>query len=127
MLHPSTAIGRLSLFTLTVTVQQAIRGYRGGLDGPDAGQLVWQFGMPLLLVSWVREDFRRSRYWPCFDYDLFLFVAWPIVLPQYLFHTRGVRGIWLFLGFLGPFLLPGVSFGLAYALSRSAGGSSGPP
>ena len=113
-----TAAHKLALFTLVVTIQQGVRGYFGGIEKADSGAFLWQFGMPLLLVAWLREDARRSHYWPCFEYDFFAYTAWPVVLPHYLFHTRGIRGFGAFLGFFGLFLVPGFVMALVHVLSH---------
>lgn len=101
-----------------MTVQQAVRGYIGDIEQPDLGAFIWQFGMPLLLVAWLREDYRRSHYWPCFEYDFFAFTAWPVVFPHYLFHTRGIRGVGVFLGFFGLFFVPRFVMVLVHVLSH---------
>ena len=109
---------KLILFTVVVTVQQGIRGLAGTVTGGDLGLLLWQFGMPLLLVAWLREDYKRTHYWPCSDYDFFAFAAWPVVIPHYLFHTRGVRGLGLCVLFLVLFFVPRFIMALIYVLSH---------
>jgi len=75
----------------------------------------------LLLISWLQSDSRTTRYWPCFEYEAFTFMAWPFTLPQYLVHTRGRKGVLVFLGFLGLMWLPFVcaSFREAITLMSS--------
>lgn len=36
-------------------------------------------------------DSQRTSYWPAYHYGLWLYAAWPILLPHYLVHTRGLR------------------------------------
>ena len=60
--------------------------------------------LPLIMAAWVTADAHRRGRRLCYDYDSFVFFAWPVVVPVYLFQTRGVRafitlacfaGIWL--------------------------------
>jgi hypothetical protein len=53
--------------------------------------MLWSWGLPLVLVAWVINDSRKRHISLCFDYDTFMFFAWPFLLPLYLFRTRGPR------------------------------------
>ena len=112
-----TPQGALAAISLTVGAHAAIHGYAGAATLADADQLILKFVMPLVLVFWVRSDYQRSRYWPCFEYDLFVWVAWPVTLLHYLVHTRGVRGLWVYLGLWGLFLFPALCVGVAVVVS----------
>ena len=59
----------------------------------DSTQLLSTFVFRLMVVCWVQVDARAHRYHAPFDFDAFLFFAWPFVLPYYLFRTRGARGL----------------------------------
>jgi hypothetical protein len=49
---------------------------------------------------------RTERQRPlCYDYDALVFFAWPIVVPVYLFQTRGVRAFLTLRCFAGIWLL----------------------
>jgi hypothetical protein len=67
--------------------------------------LVSRLALPLVIASWVTADARKRGRQLCYDYDSFVFFAYPILAPVYLFQTRGVRAfltlvcfaaIWLF-------------------------------
>jgi len=58
----------------------------------SAGAL-WAWGFPLLIAAWVMSDSRKRRLSLCVDYDTFVFFGRPIVVPVYLFRTRGVQGL----------------------------------
>lgn len=105
--------GRLVVFSGLAAVEMSVRSLSGELFS-DALDAFYRICWGLLLVWWVESDARRTRYWPCFEYDLFLFTAWVFVLPQFLFHTRGRRGLWTFLGILGLALFPRVASLLVY-------------
>lgn len=54
---------------------------------------------PLVLVNWVCADasIRGQKF--CYDFDSFLFFAWPVLGPLYLFRTRGWRALLTLLWF----------------------------
>jgi hypothetical protein len=84
------------------------------------GQLPWRaeyaagIAFPLILAAWVAAD-ARKRQRPLFhDFDSFIFFWWPVILPVYLFQTRGVRafltllcfaGLWIFSGLAGAVIV----------------------
>jgi len=90
MMSLSSPLGRLVALTTVVAIQQAVHGYCVGVDEPDPWELAWRVGVPLLVVYWLRADSKRAGYWPCFEYDGFVFWAWPLALPHYLVHTRDI-------------------------------------
>ena len=76
---------------------------------PD-GNLPWradyvsQLILSLILASWVIADAQKRRRQLCYDFDSFVFFAWPVVLPIYLFRTRGLRAFLTLLCFAGIWL-----------------------
>jgi hypothetical protein len=88
---------------------------------PPAGAfgLLYYIGMPLVIANWIRADKHRLGITSTFDDGFFIFFAWPLVLPYYLFASRGLRGGLAVLGFVGLYLftyaltLP-IYFGLRY-------------
>jgi hypothetical protein len=44
----------------------------------------------------------------CHDYGSFVFFLWPVVLPIYLFQTRGLRAFLTLLCFAGLWLVAGL-------------------
>src|SRR5262245_21451374 len=56
---------------------------------------------PLVIASWVTADARKRGRRLCHDYDSFVFFAWPILVPIYLFQTRGARAFLTLLCFVG--------------------------
>ena len=53
--------------------------------------LASRIALPLVIASWVTADARKWGRQVCYDYDSFVFLAYPIIAPVYLFQTRGVR------------------------------------
>src|SRR6267143_2646658 len=114
-------LGALVSISLAVSVHAFILGFAGASALPDLDRLMLKFVMPLVLVFWLHTDYRRSRYWPCFAYDLFLLVAWPVTLLHYLVHTRGKRWVGVYLGIWGLFLLPALCIGVAAVVAGLRG------
>jgi hypothetical protein len=49
----------------------------------------------------VIADARKRGRRLCYDFDSFVFFIWPIIVPVYLFQTRGVRAFLTLLCFAG--------------------------
>ena len=96
---------QLILFTIVTTALLCFRALAGIeiSQGLDVFRIIIA---KLLLVHWVRVDSRNTHYWPCFHYDLYLMAVWPVVLLQYLVHTRGARGLAAFVGLASLLLIP---------------------
>ena len=61
------------------------------------------------IALWVITDaHRRDRHLP-YDFGMFVFLALPVVVPVYLFSTRGWRGF----ATIGWFLLLYIAAGIA--------------
>ena len=72
---------------------------------PKRADLVASLALPLVLALWVLRD-AQSRGRPlCHDFGAFVFFAWPLVIPIYLFQTRGVRAFLSLLWFGGLLLV----------------------
>jgi hypothetical protein len=74
---------------------------------------VWLF--PTLVASWVASDARKRGRAVCYDFDTFVFWVWPVLVPIYLFQTRGVRAFITLLWIVAMFL---VYVGESILLSR---------
>ena len=72
-----------------------------GAGLPPRADLVSRFAFPLVMASWVMADARKRGRRLLPDYDSFVFFAWPIVVPIYLFQTRGARAFLTLLCFVG--------------------------
>ena len=61
----------------------------GELSGPS--DLASRVACALVLALWVMRDAQQRRIRLCHDYGSFVFFLWPVVVPTYLFRTRGWR------------------------------------
>lgn len=106
-------------FWISVFLIRFIEGLYQGM-GIGMGPIVqlWEsLLIPLGIVFWLHRDMRLRRYHPAFDSRTFLFVAWPLVGPYYLFRTRGRMAIVPIAGFVALLVAGGV---LGFFLGRIA-------
>ena len=67
--------------------------------------LASRLALPLVIASWVSADARKRGKVVCYDYESFVFFAWPFIVPIYLLQTRGVRALVTLLCFFGIWLV----------------------
>ena len=72
---------------------------------PGSADYVARAALALIIASWVTADARKRQRRLCYDYDSFVFFAWPILAPIYLFQTRGLRAFLTLLCFVGIWLI----------------------
>ena len=80
----------------------------GGEVVSDSTRSLWAVIFLVMTIIWAMADADTNDFEKPFDFDFIMYVFWPVMLPYYLFSTRGIEGIVLFLGFvciwLGPWL-----------------------
>ncbi len=69
-------------------------------------------------ISWLRADARARRVELVHDMGLFLWLAWPVLLPWYAVRTRGRHGLPLALLVMFAILTP-MFLAVAFAVARS--------
>jgi hypothetical protein len=73
----------------------------------------------LILTWWVQADRRDRDFSVPYEFDAFVFLAWPVVVPYYLYRSRGRRGLLLGVGIWGLYVAPAfVATVVQIALSR---------
>jgi len=95
----------LTLWFGVIALFFASAASRDGSGLPKRADLVSRAVLPLVIASWVMADARKRGRRLCYDYDSFVFFAWPVVLPVYLFQTRGARAFLTLLCFAGICLI----------------------
>ncbi len=110
------------LLWLLMIVSSAETACRAACEIPVSGfvDLAAKITFPVLLMSWVYADAESRHRKLCYDYDTFLFFAWPLVVPCYLFQTRGVRAFLTLLCFVGMYLVAALVAGGVYWVVSSA-------
>jgi hypothetical protein len=113
---PVLPIVGLAILTIIVSTYSAIAGYRGA-EPSDQSSYLWAFGFSLFVAWWVEADRKLRAISAPFEYAAAVFFAWPILLPLYLYKSRGAKGlvcgISIVLGYSIPFL---VEYGIFLAV-----------
>ena len=86
-----------------------------GEDTPRNTNQMWAFFFGVLVAWWVYADRRARGVGMPYEFEAFVVFLWPIVLPYYLYRTRGWTGLFLGAGFWLLFLVPTVLSLLIYA------------
>jgi hypothetical protein len=86
-------------------------------DANRTADVIAQLTFPLILSLWVLVDARKRGQQLCYDYGSFVFLAWPIIVPAYLFQTRGFRAFITLICFAGICVLA-ILFGFTLATVR---------
>lgn len=86
----------------------------GGPRLSSSAELVASYTLSFLLSFWVITDARERRRCLCYDFDSFVFLGWPLLVPVYLFQTRGIRALWTLLLFVSMWLF---AWGVAMLVS----------
>ena len=73
---------------------------------PMGVNALWSLTYRLILVAWVRADGRIHGFSAPYEFDAFVFFAWPAAVPYYLWKTRGARGLLAAFGIWMLFVLP---------------------
>lgn len=68
----------------------------------------------LVIAAWVSADAQKRQRPLCYDYDSLVFFFWPIVVPIYLFRTRGMRALLTLLCFAGIWLVVILAVGVVF-------------
>ena len=97
----------LAVLSTTFTIGTSFAAVHG-LGTSSATDLLWGFEFRLILAWWVSVDRRIRDFNVPYEFDALVFFIWPLVVPYYLYRTRGGRGL-LFAACIYIFYLtPGV-------------------
>ena len=77
-----------------------------GVEPSLAFEYINNYGLLWLMVWWLKEDSKRYRigWLPQLDLGLFLSMVWMLILPYYLFKTRGIKALITILSFVAIFV-----------------------
>jgi len=95
----------LILLTAIFSMGGSVLAFHGVTVPRETGML-WSFAFQLMLTFWVHSDRRIRGFKAPFEFDMFVFLAWPFVVPYYTYKTRGRRGLLLGAGVWGLFTTP---------------------
>lgn len=121
MSQPSPPVWKslLPLFIFTLIDTAGLTAFALHRVPATAGMLLLsRLIFSLLIVRWVQLDRASRRLTLPYEYDAFLFFAWIILLPAYLYRTRGPRGILPAIGFFLLAFAPRITADFASLFSR---------
>ena len=72
------------------------------------------FGPSLSVILWMQKDAHATKTGAVHDLGFFLFLAWPVVLPWYVFKSRGRRGWKLLIALAALMMAPQVTDAVLY-------------
>ena len=91
----------------------------GGEELSARADLVSRFTFPFVVAMWVAADARKRGWQLCYDFESFIFFAGWLIVPIYLFETRGLRAFKTLLSFVGICVVAGL-VALAVATIRGS-------
>jgi len=87
----------------------------GEIDSPPAFSLTWRLGFLWIVGWWLLTDSRKRGVAWVYDIGMFLYIAWPLIMPYYLLKTRRVKGLLPIFAFIGIYIA-GMAIGMALYL-----------
>ena len=111
------------LYSFVIITQFTYGAYVGAqLEVPGGFTFLFTVGLLWAVGWWLRTDSRRRRVLSVYDLGLFLYLAWPFVMPYYLLKTRGAKGLLVILGFVVAYIgaaIIGIIMSVALVTMRS--------
>ena len=95
-----------ALLYIFLTFSHIARGLylASDIEPPPAFTVIYGAGLLWIVGWWLLRDSRKRNIAWVFDMGLFLYVAWPFIMPYYLLKTRGAKGLLLILAFIVVYL-----------------------
>ncbi len=93
------------LYIFLVITQIGSGSYFASGDEPSpVFTLINVLGFLWIIGWWLRQDSRKRGIAQVYDIGMFLYIAWPFIMPYYLLKTRGAKGLLVILGFVGAYI-----------------------
>jgi hypothetical protein len=77
-----------------------------GAPRPEGAEVLSSVLFRLFFIAWVRANRRTDAFNAPYEFDAFLFFAWPAAMPYYFYKTRGPRGLFAAFGVFVLFIVP---------------------
>lgn len=98
----SAPVIALCLFVFFTNILNALY-FAYGFQPSAIFEILSALGFWGILCWWLREDSKKFGVEWFLDIGFFLYIAWLIIIPYYLFKTRGLRAFTTILLFAGIF------------------------
>ena len=115
---PDDTTLRVAIFTALACATASALYTLAGIEPAPFMMLVFTFAPPILVILWLQKDARQRGIPVGLDWGLFVWLAWPVMLPWYAFKSRGRRGWRLLLGLGALMFAPYVGALAAMAVTR---------
>jgi hypothetical protein len=93
------------LYIFLLVTQPAFGLYTArGIEPPGLFRLLYSLCFLWIIGWWLQRDSRERGFSLVYDMGFFLLIAWPIIMPYYLFKTRGPKAFLTLLAFLAVYL-----------------------
>ena len=85
---------------------------------PELGQTqgLWTILFGLFLTWWVYADRGERGFRVPFEFEYFVWLAWPVLIPYYLYRRRHWRGLLFGLGIWVLYFVPYLVSAIVYAV-----------
>ena len=98
-------LNAIAFFTLFYYFSASYIVYMGAYTSIEY-ELLSFLVISVLIAWWVHEDKKKQKYHAPYEFAAFVFFAWVLVVPYYLWRTRGVEGIKWSILVVAYFFLP---------------------
>jgi len=95
-----------ALLYIFLTLTQIAHGIylASEIEPPPAFTLIHTVGLLWIVGWWLLTDSRKRGIAWVYDIGFFLSIAWPFIMPYYLFKTRRAKGLLLILAFVSTYI-----------------------
>lgn len=116
---------RVAIYTSVACSIAAAIYTLAGLEPSPLISLVFVFAPAITVILWMQKDAQRTGIVGVLDWGLFIWLFWPVVIPWYVFKSRGRQGWRLLLGLFALiwswYLTAFVTAWIAYSIRQNAG------
>ena len=105
----------LIVLTAFNTIGLSILAVHAVTQSPVQSRGLWSIVFGLILTWWVYTDRGIRKFRLPFEFEYFVFFAWPIVVPYYLYRRLGRRGLLFGLGIWVLYVVPYLVAAFVYA------------
>ncbi len=96
--------GLLYTFVAIAQFAHAVYMSTGAWEPNPTFTFIYAMGFLWIIGWWLLTDSRKRGVSWVYDMGLFLYIAWPILMPYYLIKTRRAKGLLVIFGFLGVYI-----------------------
>jgi hypothetical protein len=97
--HITTPTALLYIFLVVTHIIAGIY-LSSDIELPPAYTFLYPLALLWIIGWWLEKDSRKHGVEWVFDMGLFLYMAWPFIMPFYLFKTRGVKAFLTIIAFV---------------------------